>query len=345
MFDAKRITPYMHMFTEHLYGYLCKYPFALKDASQQGLEGSNADRKSRYFRMTNRGAGRRNSDVVRDVQTLITEYRLNFESNAAATAAYYRRKRQRVLPVYRLDLLLNLKKPNPVLTLFVPDLEVANGSRIDGSFRSGETSIFQFGGHLDSLRYGPVRTVNDDFDFLTSKLPYKADILAQASITSDRQVLPTLGRTEKLIVEGVWDQQRINFSTSLAQTGTTNKATINGSLGFLPRAVEIVFRQSGLHLLDKDWTIAADNSVRISDYGKEFDIKNLTFSNGVQFVSAQGFISPNTNRPPLQLQVKDFELATLTSLTGQHLAGRLNAQGSVSGAYGPLAISSTLGVD
>lgn len=285
------------------------------------------------------------SDVVRDVQTLIAEYRLNFESNAVATADYYRRKRQREQPVYQVDLLLNLKKPNPLLSLFVPDLQVADGSRIDGSFRNGETSIFQLGGHLDSLRYGPVRTVNDDFDFLTSKLPYKSDILAQASITSAQQVLPTLGRTEKFFVEGVWDQQRINFSTALAQTGTTNKATINGSLGFLPRAVEVVFRQSGLHLLDKDWTIAADNSVKISDYGKEYDIKNLTFSNGVQFVGAQGFISPDVSRPPLQLQVKDFELATLNPLTGQRLAGRVNAQGTVSGVYGPLAISSTLGVD
>ena len=285
------------------------------------------------------------SDVVRDVQTLIAEYRLNFESNAVATADYYRRKRQRVQPVYQVDLLLNLKKPNPLLALFVPNLQVADGSRIDGSFRNGETSIFQLGGHLDSLRYGPVRTVNDDFDFLTSKLPYKSDILAQASITSAQQVLPTLGRTEKFFVEGVWDQQRINFSTALAQTGTTNKATINGSLGFLPRAVEVVFRQSGLHLLDKDWTIAADNSVTISAYGKEYDVKNLTFSNGVQFVGAQGFISPDVSKPPLQLQVKDFELATLNSLTGQRLGGRVNAQGTVSGVFGPLAISSTLGVD
>ena len=285
------------------------------------------------------------SDVVRDVQTLIAEYRLNFESNATATANYYRRKRQRALPVYQVDLLLNLKKPNPLLALFVPDLQVANGSRIDGSFRNGETSIFQLGGHLDSLRYGPVQTTNDEFDFLTSKLPYKPDILAQASITSAQQVLPTLGRTEKFVVEGVWDQQRINFSTSLAQTGTTNKATINGSLGFLPRAVEVVFRKSGLHLLEKDWTIAADNSVTISEYGHEFDIKNLTLSNGVQFVGAQGFISPHANRPPLQLQVKDFQLATLNSLTGQRLGGRVNAQGTVSGVFGPLTVSSTLGVD
>jgi hypothetical protein len=285
------------------------------------------------------------SDVVRDVNTLITEYRLNFESNAVATAEYYRRKRQRQLPVYEVDLVLDLKHANPVLALFLPELQVANDSRIDGSFRNGETSIFQLGGHLDSLRYGPVSTVDTDFDFLTSKLPYKPDILAQASVTSARQVLPGLGRTEKFVVEGVWDQQRINFSTSLAQTGTTNKATINGSMGFLARAVEVVFQKSAVHLLDKDWTIAADNSVRISDYGREFDIKNLTFSNGPQFVGAQGFISPDTSKPPLMLTMKDFQLATLNSLTGQRLTGRVNALGTVSGVYGPLMINSTLGVD
>lgn len=285
------------------------------------------------------------SDVVRDVRTLITEYELNFESNDAATAEYYRKKLQRPLPVYQVDLQLNLKRANPVLALFVPDLRISDNSKLDGSFRNGETSIFQFGGHLDSLNYDNIQTIDNEIDFLTSKLPYKPEILAQASVTSARQVLPGLGRTEKFVVEGVWDQNHINFSTSLAQTGTTNRATINGELAFLPRMVEIVFQRSTVNLLDKEWTIAADNSVRISDYGREFDVTNLTFSNGKQFVGAQGFISGDATKPPLELTVKDFELANINSLTGQHLSGRVNAQGTVAGVYGPLMINSTLSVD
>ncbi|HEX8660170.1 MAG TPA: translocation/assembly module TamB domain-containing protein, partial [Hymenobacter sp.] len=53
----------------------------------------------------------------------------------------------------------------------------------------------------------------------------------------------------------------------------------------------------------------------------------------------------DASKPPLQLLVKDFELGTLNALTGQRLGGRVNAQGTVSGVYGPLSISSTLGVD
>jgi hypothetical protein len=283
--------------------------------------------------------------VERDIQTLWHEYRLNFESNAAATAAYYQRKRQRTLPNYEIDFDLNFKHINPVLNLLMPELQLSDNSRIDGSFRQGETSILQLGGRFDSIWYGPVRTTATEFDFTTSKLPYKPEVLAQASVTSARQLVPGLGRTEKFVVEGVWDQQRINFSTSLAQSGTTNRATINGALSFLPRVVEVVFRQSGLHLLDKEYTIAADNVIRISDYGKRLDIQNFVLSNGNQRLSAQGIISPDPQQPPLQLDIANFDLGTLNSVTGQRLGGRLNMKASVSGIYNDLAINSTLAVD
>ena len=283
--------------------------------------------------------------VTRDLTTLWHEYRLNFESNAAATAAYYRRKRQVQLPIYAIELEVSLKHINPVLNLFMPELQIADNSHLDGSFRQDETSILQLGGKFDSLWYGPVRTAGTEFDFTTSKLPYQPEVLAQASVTSARQVLPGLGRTEKFVVEGVWDQQRINFSTSLAQSGTTNRADINGALGFLPNAVEVIFRKSALHLLDREYVIGADNSVRISQGGREFDVEHLTLTSGKERLSAQGFISPDAHRPPLKLDVANFDLASLTSVIGQRLGGRLHMQATVSGIYNELAINSTLAVD
>ncbi len=283
--------------------------------------------------------------VRRDIETLWHEYRLNFESNAAATAAYYRRKRQGQLPRYIIDLEMRLKHVNPLLDLFIPELRVADRSHLDGSFRQGETSIFQLGGKFDSLSFGPVRTAGTEFDFTTSKLPYRPEVLAQADFTSARQLVPGLGRTERFVLEGVWDQQRINFSTSLAQSGTTNRADINGAVEFLPRAVQIVFRRSGLHLLDRDYVIAADNSVRISDYGRQIDLQNFVLSNGAQRLSAQGSISRDASQPPLRLDVENFDLASLSSVLGQRLGGRLNAQAAVSGIYNELAISSTVAVD
>jgi len=283
--------------------------------------------------------------VSRDLQTLWHEYRLNFESNAAATAAYYRRKRQVRLPSYAIELDVNLKHVNPLLNLFMPDLQIADRSHLDGSFRQGETSILQLGGRFDSIWYGPVHTTATEFDFTTSKLPYQPEVLAQASLTSERQLVPTLGRTERFVLEGVWDQQRINFSTSLAQSGTTNRANINGALSFLPNAVQVVFRRSSVNLLNQEYVIAADNSVRISGGGKEFDIQNFVISHNDERLSAQGFISPDPRQPPLKLDIANFDLATLTSVIGQRLGGRLNMQAAVSGVYNQLAINSTLAID
>ena len=284
------------------------------------------------------------TEVLRSAQVLLREYQLNFESNDAAIADYYRRKRQSPIREYAIDLDLHLKRPNPLLQLFVPGLRVANNSHLDGSFRNGQTSIFQLGGSFDTLQIDSIRTYRTDFDFTTSKLPYQPEVLAQASITSARQVLPSLGQTEGFYVEGVWDQERINFSTALAQTGTTNRAQINGALSFLPDAVQVVFRRSGVNLLGKDWSIAQDNAVVISAQGKEIDVQHLSLSNGAQSISAQGFISQNPSKE-LKLLVKDMDLATLTSLTQQNMTGRVNAEGTVSGVFGPLAINSTLTVD
>ncbi|MEJ7659898.1 MAG: hypothetical protein WKG07_09855 [Hymenobacter sp.] len=79
--------------------------------------------------------------------------------------------------------------------------------------------------------------------------------------------------------------------------------------------------------------------------GKEFDVEHLTLTSGAERISAQGFISPDANQPPLKLDVANFDLASLTSIIGQRLGGRLNMQATVSGIYNELAINSTLAVD
>lgn len=282
--------------------------------------------------------------VARDVQTLIKEYQLNFESNDTETANYYHRKRQGAISEYAIALDLYLKRANPVIQLFVPQLEISDYSRVEGSFRNGPTSIFTLAGQFDSLRYDSIRAVNTSLELLTSKLPYQPEILAQANITSEKQKLPLLNQTENFYVEGVWDQDKINFSTSLAQTGTTNRGAINGSVAFLPQAVQVVFRQSGVNLLGKDWTLAPENVVLISNAGKEIDIRSLTLSNGAQQVSAQGFISTDPAKT-LQLAVQNLELATLSSLTKQNITGVANAQGTVSGVFGALVVNSSMAVD
>lgn len=299
--------------------------------------------RSDAFRLRARG-NYQFSQAMRDVQQLVQEYRLNFEGDAAATAAYYRRKRRQVTPDYAIDLNLQLKQANPLIHVFLPQLTVSDSARIEGSFRNGATSILTLGGKAGFVQYDSIRAHNVEFDLLTSKAPNAPDVLAQASVTSTRQELPVLGRTEQFYAEGVWDQDKINFSSSVAQTGTTNRATINGALDFLPNAVQIVFRKSGLNLLGREWTIAQDDAILIAGAGHEITVPNFSLSNGPQRILATGQVSDDPAQT-LHLEVKDLELATLSPLTRQNMRGRVNATGDVRGVFGQLVAASRLTVD
>ncbi|GAB3837835.1 translocation/assembly module TamB domain-containing protein [Hymenobacter jeollabukensis] len=299
--------------------------------------------RSEAFRLRARG-NYQFSQVLRDVEQLIEEYRLNFAGDARATEAYYRRKRRQATPDYNINLTLDLKRPNPLLHVFVPQLSISDSTHVEGSFRNGATSILQLTGTAQAVRYDSIRAEQVSFDLLTSKLPYAPDVLAQASVTSTRQRLPGLGRTEQFYVEGVWDQDKINFSSSLAQTGTTNRAQINGALDFLPNAVQIVFRQSGVNLLGREWTIAQDNAIVIAGGGHEITVPNFSLSNGRQQILATGEVSEDPTRT-LHLEVKDLELATLSPLTNQNMRGRVNATGDVRGVFGQLVSAARLTVD
>ncbi|WP_460677246.1 translocation/assembly module TamB domain-containing protein [Hymenobacter coalescens] len=299
--------------------------------------------RSEAFRLRARG-NYQFSQALRDVQQLVEEYRLNFAGDARATEAYYRRKRRQTIPDYNINLTLDLRRANPLLHVFVPQLSISDSARVEGSFRNGATSILQLNGTARSIQYDSIRAEQVAFDLLTSKLPDAPDVLAQASATSARQRLPGLGATEQFYAEGVWDQDKINFSSSLAQTGTTNRAQVNGALDFLPNAVQIVFRRSGVNLLGREWTIAQDNAIVIAGGGHEITVPNFSLSNGRQLILATGEVSEDPTRT-LHLEVKDLELGTLSQLTRQNMRGRVNATGDVRGVFGQLVSAARLTVD
>src|SRR3712207_7917360 len=46
-----------------------------------------------------------------------------------------------------------------------------------------------------------------------------------------------------------------------AQTNTTNRANINGSLAFLSNKLQVVLNNSQIHVLDQAWHFSPDNTI------------------------------------------------------------------------------------
>ena len=262
--------------------------------------------------------------LFRDLQVLIKEYRLNFESNEPAMTTYYRNKIRRKPQEYSVDYTLNLKKISPVVQAFVPQLRISNNTQLAGSFRQGSNAIFTVVGHADTVYYGKNIFYQNDIDFNTSKLPYNRDVLANASITSQRQALTAGGATENLFLEGVWSNRTILFNTNLAQANTTNKANISGRLAFLENRLQIVFDTSNINVLDQVWSITPNNVIEISGAGKRINFQDFVISYQKQRVSLAGILSQNPTEE-LQVKVDNFRLENLNPLSKLKLGGLLNA--------------------
>lgn len=283
------------------------------------------------------------STLIRDITTLAQEYKLNFTNNTTATANYYRRKTAAQVPAdYELDFNLNLKKVNPLLHVFVKDLTLSNHTEIKGSFRNGQTAIFGFNGKIDTVLYGSNKFYNNNLEVTTSKLPFSPDVLAQAFVTSKNQQIPGLGATENFFVEGVWNERQIAFSTNLAQSKTTNRASLSGNLNFLNDRVQFVFNPSDLNLLDKSWTISPNNSVEIK--GPEIFVQNFVLSHQNQRFALSGYLSKDPAQT-MQVKIANFEMQNLNTLMPQKMQGTLNADVALRDVYDQIIINSNLTLD
>ncbi|GEO06755.1 DUF490 domain-containing protein [Adhaeribacter aerolatus] len=282
--------------------------------------------------------------LFRDLSTLIHEYRLNFESNPTALAAYYQHKKRTILPEYELTYKINLKDFNGIIKAFVPNLGISDNANLEGSFRQGSNAIFSFYAHTDTLYYGKNQFLLNDLELNTSKLPYSPDVLANVIINSRQQILKPGGNTENLYLEGVWSERAIQFTSNIAQVNSTNQANISGNLTFLNNKLQIVFNTSNVNVLGKAWHITPNNTIEISGLGKEINFEDFVISHENQRISIAGMLSQNPEKT-LQVQIDNFRLENLNPLFTSRFKGILNAQLSARDVYRQAILTSNLTAD
>ncbi|MBC5992095.1 translocation/assembly module TamB domain-containing protein [Pontibacter sp. SD6] len=282
--------------------------------------------------------------LIEDLKTLVHEYELNFESNDAATRAYYARKLRQPSEDYALNYNIKLKDPQPLLNLFVPDLTISSATNIEGSFRHENTVILTLYSSVDTLLYKDYELYGNAIELNTSKIQYNPDVLAAALFTSQRQVLPAAGETKDFYLEGIWSERNIDFSTSIRQPEQNNRATITGDLNFLQDQIQIVFDRSNITLQQNAWAFNPGNTLYISEGGKKLVFENFSISNKDQIIRAEGEISESPDSR-LVVNVDEFDLRNLNPLLTMPIAGRLTGQVVTQDVYQDMKFDGSMRVD
>jgi hypothetical protein len=284
------------------------------------------------------------SVLFADLNQLVDEYKLNFESNDAATDAYYSRKRSNNRPEYSLDYDLYLRRVNPLLHLFVPELTISDFSKMEGTFRHGNTVILTSYAHIDTILYDNVALYQNDIDLSTSKLQNSPDVLASAQFTSDRQLLPSVGETERLLLEAIWSERTIGFYTNVLQPAYNNQATVVGDVNFLQDRLQVVFGRSNITLRETPWAFQPGSMVYISENGKRFDFEELILSNQNQVIRVDGAIGQDPGST-LVAAVQNFDLRNLNPLMPEQIRGTLNAELTAQDIYNNAMLNASMQVD
>ncbi|RDV16421.1 hypothetical protein DXT99_04265 [Pontibacter diazotrophicus] len=282
--------------------------------------------------------------LTRDLENMVQEYQLNFESDDAATAAYYSRKSVDGSNEYALTYNLNLKEANPILDLFLPELEISDNATVEGSFRHGPTVILQMYADIDTMLYNDYTLYGNSIELNTSKLQQNPDVLAAALFTSQRQELPGAGTTEDFFVEGIWNERTIDFSTAIRQPEQNNQAMITGDLNFLQNQIQIVFDQSNVTLQQNSWAFVPGNTLYISEGGRRLEFENFALTNQEQVIRAEGAISDDPESR-LMLNVENFQLNNLNPLISMQIAGELTAEVVAQDIYNRSLLAADMHVD
>jgi hypothetical protein len=282
------------------------------------------------------------SHLVFDLPRLFNEYALFVSNEKKYVDDYYKKRGTIASKKYKLDYNFNIKKLNPILDMFAPGVYLSDNSKLEGSFSSGYTSILNAFATFDTLVYKGHEIRKGQFDLSASKLTDSASVLASFIVSSQSQQFQSFVPTENLLIEGVWDKNRINFSSGIKQRNDKNNLHVEGELLLKENGKLLRLSNSYASVLGKKWKVKDSNEVYFNAHTIDFNKCGIQFD--AQSVDLSGSISNNESKKAL-LRVNKFNLDNLNPLLDYQLSGIVNANVTLRDVYNSLDLDGKVRVD
>lgn len=262
------------------------------------------------------------STLFQDLNKLFQELMLSIRNDKAAIASYYNSKRKSSQE-YEANIVIDLHDINPLLNLAGLDLQLSHKTTVTGRFTNGLTSILQAFSTIDTIRYEGKEFLGNDMEFTGSKIRDSANVLAMATINSNRQTLSKALSTKNLLIEAIWNRDHVDLGVDVDQEGFNNKLRLRSEVDFLADSTKIKILPSRILALDREWTVNRRNYILFK--GKEFTVKNVEIHHEQQSISLDGQVSADPEKE-LILQVNDLNLEIINNFVTEKFTGIVNAK-------------------
>lgn len=234
---------------------------------------------------------------------------------------------------------LTLKKPNPLIAIFMPGLSVPDQGTFIGQFNSA-TKTADLNAYVKTIKLG--KTVFHDFII---------DENTSADNLSLNLSLSKINFTDSLFIKNITlintvRKDSLNFNLKLSDQNAVNSLDLYGLVHFgKDTTARLQVLPSDVMLEHEDWRLQQKVDIRLRN-GKT-QVKDFELSNGDQTVKINGLISDDP-ADVLNLTFDKFSMATFNQLTrpsGVELKGQLNGNVKFTSILNSPGIDAELGID
>ena len=222
------------------------------------------------------------------------------------------------------NIVLTVKKINPLLAIVKPELSLMPGSQLSAGVNTDFLYAFKIGANFPQIVYGTKRISG-----LSVSTTYTAENISQIKIKTDKVYLADSTYFNGLMLQvSARDHVLKNDLFINDFPEQSNKAVLHFTTSTVKDStVRIHFNPSDILLNNKKWTIDPANNIEI---GRYIAIQNLNFSNAQQQLKIEGEYklasSANAKSRDLimELQLSSFDLESVNQYTktvGYNIAG------------------------
>ena len=238
------------------------------------------------------------------------------------------------------ELNVTLKNPDPLISIFKPDLKIPDQGTVTGTFNS-ENKTETVNAYIKTIHLD--KTVFHDF--IIDESTYDDYLGLNISLSK-------VNFTDSLFIKDITinnflKKDSLNFNVKLSDKNAINSLDLYGLVHF-GKDTTAIFQllPSDVILEHEDWRIA--EKVRIKFLEGKTEVSGFEMANGPQKVKIDGFVSDNP-ADQLKLSFEKFSMSTFDQLTrrspGVLLKGMLNGDIKITELLKSPGIDAQLGID
>lgn len=284
----------------------------------------------------------KNSTLIHDIRTIISELELNALNNADSTNSYYAQKGEIDNEPFNVDLKFNLWNINHFISPFLPNLKLSEKATLEGFFKSDKASQLSLRTHLDSIYYQNDVFIDSEFEVEISKSFDSKDILASFFVGSREQEWNERSLTENFYIESIWLNNHIDLTANMDQLKKGNKAKLRATIDFLEDSINFSFLNSSINAFGSVWEVNPENKIIYTDSAYYFH--DVAVHNSDQSIAINGILSsrPENN---IKIDLSNFSIANFNAILPMTLSGALNGVVEVNNLKDDLLVESDLLID